>query len=229
MLSNSRFAADEVFAIRLAVEEALLNAVIHGNQLNPAKEVHVMFTIEANDFGIRIQDEGTGFNPDSVSDPTYKSNADQLRGRGLLLMHHSMDAVRFNAKANVVTLTRSHRVGRTEHAHQPHSTPGKTTLLPANEIAPTNSAQLSPAQLPASVELAGNRPATRYIKPKQRTKGYSKMLASTSPPLTIDLADIFSTEAILIGLQHRAKAGVIAELVQHLVETGASPQRRNNR
>jgi len=46
------------------------------------------------------------------------------------------------------------------------------------------------------------------------------MLASTSPPLTTDLADIFPAEAILIGLQHRAKAGVIAELVQRLVETG---------
>jgi mannitol/fructose-specific phosphotransferase system IIA component (Ntr-type) len=46
------------------------------------------------------------------------------------------------------------------------------------------------------------------------------MLASTSPPLTTDLADIFPTEAILIGLQHRAKAGVIAELVHRLVETG---------
>lgn len=46
------------------------------------------------------------------------------------------------------------------------------------------------------------------------------MLASTSPPLTTDLADIFPAEAVLIGLQHRAKAGVIAELVQRLVETG---------
>ena len=46
------------------------------------------------------------------------------------------------------------------------------------------------------------------------------MLASTSPPLMTDLADIFPAEAILIGLQHRAKAGVISELVQRLVETG---------
>jgi len=46
------------------------------------------------------------------------------------------------------------------------------------------------------------------------------MLASSSPSLTTDLADIFPAEAILIGLQHRAKAGVIAELVHRLVETG---------
>jgi len=145
MLSNSRFATEEVFAIRLAVEEALLNAVIHGNQLNPAKEVHITFTIEANDFTIRIQDEGSGFNPDSVLDPSSTPNADNLSGRGLLLMRYFMDAVRFNAKANVVTLTRRHRsAARPERAQQPRPAPVETTLHQANEIAQTNSGQVSP-------------------------------------------------------------------------------------
>jgi serine/threonine-protein kinase RsbW len=144
MLSNSRFTTEEVFAIRLAVEEALLNAVIHGNKFDPAKEVHVTFTIEANDFNIRIQDEGNGFKPDGIPDPTHTPNADKLVGRGLLLMRHFMDAVRFNAKANIVTLTRKHRTAaRTERAQQPRPASEEAMSLQANEIAHANTRPVS--------------------------------------------------------------------------------------
>jgi serine/threonine-protein kinase RsbW len=121
MLANYRFENDEVFEIRLAVEEALANAITHGNKLDPAKEVHITFCMQPAEFSIRIADEGQGFDPGAVPDPTDAEHLDKPGGRGLLLMRHFMDAVRFNAKANVVTLLRRRRAAarrdRTQQAH----------------------------------------------------------------------------------------------------------------
>jgi serine/threonine-protein kinase RsbW len=106
MLTKHHFEEGEATAIRHAVEEALWNAISHGNQYDPSKEVHVTFTIGPTEFNICIEDEGGGFDPLAVPDPTAPGRLQEARGRGLLLMRHFMDAVRYNAKANSVTLVR---------------------------------------------------------------------------------------------------------------------------
>lgn len=94
-LRRHGFSEKETFAIKLAVEEALVNAMKHGNQLDGKKCVRVAFLIENETFFVRIQDEGKGFDPNEVPDPTDEENLERPCGRGLLLMRHYMNAVHF--------------------------------------------------------------------------------------------------------------------------------------
>lgn len=96
----------EQFAIKLAVEEAVVNAIKHGNQLDPDKRVRVGHTVTAQRFDIRIEDEGPGFNPSDVPDPTDPGNIERPCGRGLLLINGFMDEVRYHGRGNVVVMTK---------------------------------------------------------------------------------------------------------------------------
>ncbi len=90
--------------LQLALEEGLANAVKHGNQLNPAKQVKVECQL-LDDCMIRvtIEDEGAGFNPDEVPDPTDFANLDKPSGRGIVLMRAFMDEVLYNDRGNQLT------------------------------------------------------------------------------------------------------------------------------
>jgi serine/threonine-protein kinase RsbW len=106
LLTTSDFGASDLFAIQLAVEEALVNAVKHGNQMDRQKRVHLRFAMGSKGFRIQIRDEGRGFNHRAVPDPTDPENLERPTGRGLWLIRHYMHEVRFNAKGNAVTLVR---------------------------------------------------------------------------------------------------------------------------
>src|SRR5262249_10225277 len=75
-LESSRYGERDMFHIELALEEALVNAIKHGNQLDPAKQVRVSYSISAERFEIRIEDEGGGFDPADVPDPTLPENCE---------------------------------------------------------------------------------------------------------------------------------------------------------
>lgn len=103
-LEQHRFSEREIFAIKLAVEEALVNAMKHGNQLDRTKSVRVAFHVVEETFYIRIQDEGRGFDPSDVPDPTEEENLERPCGRGLLLMRHYMSAVHFLNRGTTVLM-----------------------------------------------------------------------------------------------------------------------------
>lgn len=84
----------------------LVNAIKHGNQMDGNKRVHLRISVEPKAFRIRIRDEGRGFDPDGVPNPTEPEFLERPTGRGLLLIRHYMHTVRFNAKGNEVTLVR---------------------------------------------------------------------------------------------------------------------------
>src|SRR5262245_19248558 len=65
-LKNFRFAETEIFSIRLALEEALVNAIKHGNQMDRNKKVQIEYCINFDRFDIHITDEGRGFDPEDV-------------------------------------------------------------------------------------------------------------------------------------------------------------------
>jgi serine/threonine-protein kinase RsbW len=96
----------DVFAVKLAVEEALVNAIKHGNQMDPDKQVHVAYRITCDRFDITITDEGPGFNPEDVPDPTEEINIERPCGRGLLLIRGFMTDVRYHGRGNVVAMTK---------------------------------------------------------------------------------------------------------------------------
>lgn len=95
-----------VFAVRLAIEEALNNAIRHGNGLDPEKTAELVYEVTDERVDIRISDEGPGFDYKDVPDPTLDENLDKPTGRGLMLMNAYMDTVEFNDKGNEVHMVK---------------------------------------------------------------------------------------------------------------------------
>jgi serine/threonine-protein kinase RsbW len=91
-----------VFAIRLALEEALNNAFRHGNKGDPSKTVRLDCRIEPDTVVIEIEDQGEGFDPHSVPDPTESENVEIPSGRGLTLMRAFMTEVHIFPPGNRV-------------------------------------------------------------------------------------------------------------------------------
>jgi len=106
------FTESEVFAIRLALDEALTNAVRHGNCNNPQKQVIVEFSCNKSEFRIAITDEGCGFRPERLPDPTSDENIERAHGRGVMLMKAYMTEVSFNSKGNCVTMLKRRGDGK---------------------------------------------------------------------------------------------------------------------
>jgi serine/threonine-protein kinase RsbW len=102
----------EIFGIRLALEEALVNAIKHGNQLDRSKKVTVTSVVHAERIEIHITDEGNGFDPGDVPDPTDVENIERPCGRGLMLMRHYMTEVSFTGRGNSVRMAKVLRNGK---------------------------------------------------------------------------------------------------------------------
>ena len=96
----------DVFSIKLALEEALVNAIKHGNQFDRTKKVRIRYKLDRDCFEIHISDEGNGFDPDEVPDPTAIENLERPCGRGLMLMRYYMTQVQFSATGNSVSMTK---------------------------------------------------------------------------------------------------------------------------
>jgi serine/threonine-protein kinase RsbW len=93
--------------IDLAVREAVTNAIKHGNQENPDKQVQIDLLLEGDELVIRIADEGSGFDPSSVPDPLAPENLLRTNGRGILFMRKYMDDVQYSLRpegGTVVTM-----------------------------------------------------------------------------------------------------------------------------
>lgn len=109
----ARYGYDEAatFAIKLALEEGLNNAIKHGNRCDPSKTVEVCFSVNGERITITITDQGQGFDLAAVPDPTSDENLEKPCGRGIMLMQAYMDEVRFNNKGNQVRLVKRNNLG----------------------------------------------------------------------------------------------------------------------
>lgn len=96
---------DNYGKILVATLEAVNNAIKHGNKSNPEKTVDVLITMDGNEMMVKVTDEGEGFDPASVPDPTRPENIEELSGRGVFLMSKLADSIRFNKTGNSVTMT----------------------------------------------------------------------------------------------------------------------------
>ncbi|MEW6358542.1 MAG: SpoIIE family protein phosphatase [Planctomycetota bacterium] len=100
------FGERDLFAVKLAIEEAIINAMKHGNQMDRHKQVVVDFSMNDNGITLEVEDEGPGFNPDQVPDPTSDENLELPHGRGIVLMRAYMDEISYNGKGNRVVMTK---------------------------------------------------------------------------------------------------------------------------
>jgi len=95
-----------LFGVRLAVEEAVVNAMKHGNHMDKAKKVTITYAVDHDQCRVTVEDEGEGFDPNSVPDPTDDENLENPSGRGLMLMRAYVDELTFNEKGNRVTMVK---------------------------------------------------------------------------------------------------------------------------
>ena len=103
-LGGYGWSPSEIFNVHLAAEEAIVNAIVHGNKLDPAKKVHVACVVSPDLARIEVTDEGDGFDPASVPDCTLEDRLDVPSGRGVMLMRTFMTRIAYNAKGNSVVL-----------------------------------------------------------------------------------------------------------------------------
>ncbi len=101
-LARCAYDPDTTFAIKLSLEEALTNAVKHGNRNDAGKCLTVRYHVNAERVVVMVRDEGCGFCPHEVPDPTAEENLERPNGRGLMLMQSYMTKVRFNRAGNEV-------------------------------------------------------------------------------------------------------------------------------
>lgn len=94
------------FAIKLALEEALINAIKHGNRFDPAKKVRVKAKVTDAACTIEVEDEGPGFDRGGVPDPCAEENLDKCSGRGILLMESYMNSVAWDRGGRRVRMTK---------------------------------------------------------------------------------------------------------------------------
>src|SRR5438128_1347966 len=78
---SAGYRENDIFDLRLALEEAILNAVKHGNRSDPAKRVLVRFSVSPERVLAEVEDQGLGFDPARVPDPTSEENLDRSCGR----------------------------------------------------------------------------------------------------------------------------------------------------
>lgn len=110
LVESVPFGDRDVFGIRLAIEEALVNAIKHGNQMDTSKKVRVACRVTSESVRIEIEDQGDGFDFTDVPDPTADENLERPCGRGLMLMRAFMTSIEYNDKGNRVVLVKDRTV-----------------------------------------------------------------------------------------------------------------------
>lgn len=96
----------DVFRIQMAIEEAVVNAIEHGNRRDPDKLVRMVFHVTPLKVTMVISDEGAGFDHRNLADATSEELLDKPRGRGVLLMRELMTEAIFNEVGNQVSMTK---------------------------------------------------------------------------------------------------------------------------
>lgn len=112
-LEQEHWSSHDVFSVRMALEEALANAIKHGNRLDHQKKVAIVSKLSTSRLWIKVTDEGTGFSPEHVPDCTEAANLERPSGRGIMLMRCYMTRVEYNEAGNVVEMEKE-RAGSVE-------------------------------------------------------------------------------------------------------------------
>lgn len=91
---------DEDYWLVTALREAVANAVRHGNRQDPKRLVRIGYTVHNSTVTISVEDEGQGFDPDDIPDPTDPENLLRPSGRGIFYMRQFMNRVEFRTTSN---------------------------------------------------------------------------------------------------------------------------------
>jgi serine/threonine-protein kinase RsbW len=101
---------DHIRKMKVVLSELLVNAILHGNKRDFSKKVTIGHIVDKKTARISILDEGNGFDPSKVPDPTLPENLARDCGRGLYIAYHYVDQILFNEKGNRVTVIKKHEM-----------------------------------------------------------------------------------------------------------------------
>jgi serine/threonine-protein kinase RsbW len=101
---QDQWSSKDTFAVELTLEEAFVNAITHGNESDMAKQVHFVCKASPEKVWFYVEDEGRGFDPDLVANPTLVDNVGIPSGRGIYLIRGFATSVQWNGKGNAVTI-----------------------------------------------------------------------------------------------------------------------------
>lgn len=96
----------DIFGVQMAIEESISNAIRHGNGQDESKRVLFRCKVDTQEFWAEVCDEGFGFNPSQMPDPTSPENIEAPGGRGLMLIRAYMSDVYYNDVGNCVTMVK---------------------------------------------------------------------------------------------------------------------------
>ncbi|GJM24297.1 MAG: hypothetical protein DHS20C16_07120 [Phycisphaerae bacterium] len=105
-IENSGYDEDSTFAIKLALEEAMTNAVRHGNCGDANKKVRVRYIVSPRRVIICVRDEGCGFSPEEIPDPTTPDRLSLPCGRGIMLIRAYMNEVEYREDGREICMTK---------------------------------------------------------------------------------------------------------------------------
>ena len=124
LIQESRCVPGEELAVELALREALNNAVVHGNRLDPGKLVQVYCRCElGRELSLIVRDQGIGFDPSGIADPLALENLQAEHGRGILLMRSQMDEVSFERGGTEVHMHKTASIGVIQHTARESDNP----------------------------------------------------------------------------------------------------------
>jgi len=107
ILRDMGFDGETSEQINLAVIEAAMNAIKHGNNEDLDKRTHFEFILNQEQLTVVIEDQGTGFKRENVADPLNPSNILKTSGRGIFLMEACMDSVTYEASGRIVRMVKT--------------------------------------------------------------------------------------------------------------------------
>ena len=102
---------EEAFKIKLALSEALINAIKHGNKFNTGLFVEATIETSENELSVAVKDQGDGFDFQALADPTKEENLTKNSGRGVYLIKKLMDKVSFSDGGRTVKMTKFFKKG----------------------------------------------------------------------------------------------------------------------
>ena len=106
LMEQNAWPMRDCFGVRLSLEEALVNAIKHGNRMDPDKKVYIACELTEDEVIVVIEDQGDGFKIEEVPDPTEDNNLEKPGGRGIMLIRSFMTGVGYNDKGNRLTMSR---------------------------------------------------------------------------------------------------------------------------
>jgi len=105
-IRNCGVSEEAAFGVEMAVREAVTNAMVHGNHEDESKSVEVIFNCHADELEVEVRDQGEGFDPATVPDPTNAENLLKTSGRGIFLMRTFMDQIEWVNRPEGGTMVR---------------------------------------------------------------------------------------------------------------------------